>query len=47
MTVLKASQNEKHAFALTRNLINFMDEIDVLEGKKSLGEFLEEKISQN
>ena len=47
MTVLTAAQDEKHAMVLSRNLNNFVDEINVLEGKMSLGEFFEQKMSQN
>jgi len=48
MTVLTASQDQNHARLLHNNVGNFIKEVYVMEGKKSVTEFMKEKtICQN
>lgn len=43
MTILTASQNENHANLLMKHLSNFIEEVQVIDGKKSVVEFFSEK----
>ena len=43
ITILTASQNENHANLLMKHLSNFIDEVQVIDGKKSVVEFFSEK----
>ena len=43
LTVLTASQDESHARLLMKHLDNFISEVQVIQGKKSVFEFFTEK----
>jgi len=43
MTILTASQDANHARLLHKNVMNFIDEVYVMDGKKSVTEFMKEK----
>jgi hypothetical protein len=47
MTILTASQDANHAKLLNKNVINFINEVYVIDGKKSIGEFAKEQICLN
>jgi hypothetical protein len=43
LNVLKASQNQKHANLLNKNMKSFIYEVELMEGKITLGEFFQKK----
>jgi hypothetical protein len=46
MTVLTASQDESHARLLMKHLDNFISEVQVIQGKKSMTKFMSEKLQE-
>ena len=46
MTILTASQDPEHANLLMKHLHNFIGEVQVIQGKKTIGELVSEKLEE-
>jgi len=46
MTILTASQDPEHANLLMKHLHNFISEVQVIQGKKTIGELVAEKLEE-